>query len=164
MRTSKEIMPAVIDSLPGGFDDHNNVESIIDRVTRAILELGYDDFADAVTAHGGQSGSRSLIGNNAPINLIPSESDGICCSTVVAVARGGRDTKRGNGIRQVMRSLRAHLIDCLRETQLALVLTDTVDPLIKESREDLLAHGRRGVAVIVLHVVGNTINLINLGS
>ena len=41
MRTSKEIMPAVIDSLPGGFDDHNNVESIIDRVTRAILELGY---------------------------------------------------------------------------------------------------------------------------
>lgn len=164
MQKFKEIMPAVIDVLPGNYEDYDNLESIIDRVTRAISELGYDEFADSVIAHGGQSGGRSLLGNTGPVNLIPSSGSGSCCPTVVAVARGSRDTKRGNGIRQLMRSLRAHLIDCLHKTQVALILTDTVDPLISESREDLLAHGRRGVAVIVLHVVGNTINLIDLGS
>lgn len=164
MHNFKEIMLEAFDALPEGFDDYDNLEAIVDRVTQAIAELGYDDFADAVAARGVQSGGRSVLGNTAPINLIPSESGGVCCSTVLAVARGSRDNKRGNGIRQVMRSLRAHLIDCLHKTQVALVLTDTIDPLIKESREDLLAHGRRGVTVFVLLVVGNTINLIDVGS
>ena len=158
------IMSEIHDKLPINFDEYEQLHSIIRRVCEAIGEVGFKEFADAVTAHGGQSGGRSLLGNLGPINLIPADSGGVCCSTVVAVARGGRDTKRGNGVSQVMRALRAHLIDCLEKTKVSVIITDTIDPLTKESRQDLLAHMRRGVVVIVLHVVGNTINLVDLGS
>jgi hypothetical protein len=100
----------------------------------------------AVTSNGGQSGPDSMLGNTAPINLIPGKPGGLCCP--------GKKT----GFPQIMRDLRAHLIRCARQSKLAIVVTDVWDPkLIEESRQDLLAHQENGLKLVVMLVAGNTL-------
>jgi hypothetical protein len=111
----------------------------------------------AVTSNGGQSGPDSMLGNTAPINLIPGKPGGLCCPIVVAMASGSFRGKK-TGFPQIMRDLRAHLIRCARQSKLAIVVTDVWDPkLIEESRQDLLAHQENGLKLVVLLAAGNTL-------
>ena len=133
------------------------MQSIIRRISEVVSEFGYEEFAEMVLANGGQFGANSMIGNIGPINLIPSEGEGVCCPLVMGVAQG-RSASRRNGFPEIMRQLRAHLIRCSCRTNLVVILTDSWDPkLIGESKLDLIAHRELGVKVITLLASGNTI-------
>lgn len=137
--------------------ERENARSIIQRVSEVVAEMGYDELIRAVTSYGGQSGPNSMLGNTAPVNLIPGEGRGQCCPIVVAMASGSNRAKK-LGFPQVMRELRAHLIRCAGRTKLAIVITDVWDPkLVDESRKDLLAHQGNGLQLIVLLAVGTTV-------
>jgi hypothetical protein len=148
---------SVSNELDEDFDDRENLRSMIERITVAVSEIGYDGVAAAIVSHGGQSGRESMIGNLQPINLIPSESTGECCRLVLVVAHGGKASRK-RGFPSVMRQLRAHLISCARESKLVVILTNTWDPkLIEESRLDLLAHRQQGTKFVALLATGNSI-------
>ena len=155
--TPNELFESVADAIEIDSDEYQNAGSIIRRLSEAIAEQGYDDMIRAVTSNGGQSGPNSMLGNTAPINLIPGRPGGVCCPIVVAMASGS--SLRGKtGFPRVMRDLRAHLIRCARKSKLAIVVTDVWDPkLIEESRQDLLAHQENGLQLVVLLAAGNTL-------
>ena len=91
------------------------------------------------------------ISNNAAAqsyNVIPSdESSGMCTDLVVALASSKGHPK--NRLLNVMREVRAHLIQCIHHTEVVFILTDVWDPVkFRESEADLRAHIRRGVKLI----------------
>jgi hypothetical protein len=91
------------------------------------------------------------ISNNAAAqsyNVIPSdESSGMCTDLVVALASSKGHPK--NRFVNVMREVRAHLIQCMHHTEVVFILTDVWDPVkFRESEADLRAHIRRGVKLI----------------
>ena len=81
-------------------------------------------------------------------NVIPhGESAGICTDIVVALASSKGHPK--NRFLNVMREVRAHLIQCMHSTEVVFILTDVWDPVkFRESEADLRAHIRRGVKLI----------------
>ena len=81
-------------------------------------------------------------------NVIPyGESSGICTDTVVALASSKGHPK--NRFLNVMREVRAHLIQCMHSTEVVFILTDVWDPVkFRESKADLRAHIGRGVKLI----------------
>jgi hypothetical protein len=90
-------------------------------------------------------------GNNGPAqsyNVIPNdESSGMCTDLVVALASSKGHPK--NRFLNVMREVRAHLIQCMHHTEVVFILTDVWDPVkFRESEADLRAHLRRGVKLI----------------
>ena len=90
-------------------------------------------------------------GNNAPAqsyNVIPNdESSGMCTDLVVALASSKGHPK--NRFLNVMREVRAHLIQCMHSTEVVFILTDVWDPVkFRESKADLRAHIGRGVKLI----------------
>ncbi|MDE0783792.1 MAG: hypothetical protein OSB34_11485, partial [Planktomarina sp.] len=91
------------------------------------------------------------IYNNATAqsyNVIPSdESSGMCTDLVVALASSKGHPK--NRFLNVMREVRAHLIQCMHSTEVVFILTDVWDPVkFRESKADLRAHIGRGVKLI----------------
>ena len=81
-------------------------------------------------------------------NVIPSdESSGMCTDLVVALASSKGHPK--NRFLNVMREVRAHLIQCMHHTEVVFILTDVWDPVkFRESKADLRAHIGRGVKLI----------------
>src|SRR6185295_17169640 len=89
--------------LPG--DEIENASAIIMRLDEALGEVDLPTLVDAVTSEGGQDGPQSMIGNLAPINLIPGGQKGACCPILLALAVG-RSKRAPTGWASVMRRMR----------------------------------------------------------
>jgi len=152
-----ELSESIVNDIELEKEDKNNAESIIRRLSEEVAKRGYEDVIQEVVSKSGQTRSSSIVGNTAPINLIPGKPGAPCCTIVVAMASGSRKGKR-MGFPQTMRNLRSHLICCAQITKLAIVVTDVWDPkLLEESRQDLLAHKDNGLQLVVLFAADKTL-------
>ena len=90
-------------------------------------------------------------------NIIPSNAKaGVCTDLVIALASSSGHPKRR--FINVIRELRAHLIQCMHSTQTVFILTDVWDPVkFRESEADLKSHMRRGLKIIPGLVTKNSL-------
>ena len=81
-------------------------------------------------------------------NVIPNNAcAGVCTDLVIALASSSGHPK--SRFLNVMRELRAHLIQCMHSTQTVFILTDIWDPVkFRESEADLKSHMRHGLKII----------------
>ena len=106
------------------------------------------------------------IGSTAPLNFIPNSGlPGICCRTVLAVAHG---TRGKEGLGQVLRALRRHLIACAHptaglSTKTAVLVYDTERrSLFWDSRPDFEIHSQvNRVLFVKCFWDGRTLNVEN---
>jgi len=119
--------------------------SVIERAIRVLRH-----FVDMLSEMPDGIKSSQICDNAADqsYNVIPhGESAGICTDIVVALASSKGHPK--NRFLNVMREVRAHLIQCMHSTEVVFILTDVWDPVkFRESEADLRAHIRRGVKLI----------------
>ncbi len=143
-------------------ESRDEIERVLRSIGGLISEYGYDDLPDIIGDWGGQSGKSSMTGSTKPINIIPSRgSAGQCRPLLLAMARGS--SKRASGFTKVLRAVRAHLIKCQGTTRSVILLTDVWDrKLLIESLEDLRAHQRKGVAIVIGLVSGRSITPMHL--
>jgi hypothetical protein len=134
------------------FQDANvrgTARHVLERITQAIGEIGYDEFVEDVTSNDFHGGAQSLVGASS-INLIPSQTRGPCHLLLLAVSKGD---KKAVGFASIMRQVREHLIRC-KETKAVIVLCDHWHPgMLDEHLGDLRAHhDKHGVRFLFLMV------------
>ena len=95
-------------------------------------------------------------------NFIPSEGQKTSCHEVLlSIASGGTTSRKG--FSNVMREVRAHLIDCSSKTGAVLLLTNTWEPRrFNESKSDIEAHRRAGVVFVGGIISGDKITAMPL--
>lgn len=125
---------------------------VLERISNAVSELGYDYFVEDISSHDFLGGEDSPIGSNR-INLIPSLHKGACHPILVAVSRGVHRTA-ALGFPKVMRGVKTHLIECADKTKVTIVLCDHWDSksFMNEHFDELRAHNRKGVQFLFLLV------------
>lgn len=105
---------------------------------------------------------REMIGRNSDINIIPGVEAGICCPLAVALSMGDSMSHR-YGLRNVMRAVRRHLIDCFQDTGVMMIVTDVWSPrLLEESLGDLQAHENQGKHILFFLVNGSKLTLVSM--
>jgi len=134
-------------------DLRNQAKRVVDRVTKAIGEIGYDQFVGDVTDGAFHDGSSELIGfGDDRVNVIPGSHPGECRSLLVAVSKGD---KRAIGFTSVMRQVREHLIRCEGKAKGAIVLCDHWHPnMLDEHLGDLRAHHAKNRVRFLFLMVG----------
>ncbi len=121
-------------------------QHVLQRITQAIGEIGFNEFVDDVSSSDFHGGAQSLVGVSS-INLIPSHAQGRCHLLLLAVSRGD---KKAIGFSSIMRQVREHLINCA-ETKAVIVLCDHWHPgMLDEHIRDLRAHHKRCVRFLFL--------------
>jgi hypothetical protein len=110
---------------------------LIDLIVLDIVDIGYENFADNVTADELEGGAvlagRPLAGSSIEINVIPGTHPDDCRRVLLAVSRGaGR--KGSLGFERIMQMVKQHLIRCGQITRLVVFLCDNWDT---QSFEDL---------------------------
>jgi hypothetical protein len=121
---------------------------VLERISSAIAEIGYDQFVDDVCSDDFHGGSDSPVGTRQ-INLIPSRLTGAPQPLLLAVSKG---SKKRIGFPQIMREVRKHLID-FPVTRVVIVLCDYWSPeMLDEHIGDLRAHYGKGVRFLFLMV------------
>lgn len=125
-----------------------------DRVRKLIYDLqrvhsDYDiNQIQDILASGGQLFPG--MGQDGSIVVIPGDSPGHCAPIIIAIAKG-RDRRSRFGLPNVMREVRAHLINCFEIAEVVLLLTDQWDPqIMKESEYDFSAYSSRSIRQKVL--------------
>jgi hypothetical protein len=133
----------------------NGAPQWLDRVARAVSEMGFATFAEAVAQGStGKGGDGFFAG--AAINVIPGGVPGDCERTLVAVARG---IDSPHGFDPVMRRVREHLIAC-PVTKSVVVICDHWHPeIMKEHRGDLRAHHAHNNVQFLFLLAGTPRNL-----
>jgi hypothetical protein len=122
--------------------------NVLERITQAIREIGYDDFVEDLISGDFRGGPDSLVGANS-INLIPSAVPGGCQSLLLAVSKGN---KGALGFASIMRQVRERLILCPGTKSVIILGDNWLFPCLKESLGDLRAHHRKGVRFLFLLV------------
>lgn len=149
------------------------IVAIIERLSDVLEQIGrIDQVYRSITDGNGQWGDGSMIGSTSPVNIIPAEEDDFssCQRVLVAFAQGG--TRKRYGLKDVLKSVRTHLIGCGDSrcqpngpTQAVILVTDTWDPrIIKDSIEDFRAHMNSAVPKVFvgLLVNGNQVTIQSL--
>jgi hypothetical protein len=127
-------------------DAHGTAKRVLERLSQAIAEIGFDDFVEDVASGDFRGGQQSLVGVSE-INLIPSQTRGPCQLLLLAVSKGD---KKAIGFPSVMRQVREHLIRC-PVTKAVVILCDYWGPsMLDEHLGDLRAHHERGVRFLFL--------------
>src|SRR5262249_24863747 len=131
--------------------DVANASRILRRLQEALAEVEFGTLVDAIASEGGQEGPQSMIGNVAPINIIPGAKKGKCRSLLLAFALGR--CRRGIlGLPTVMTKVKTHLIECSGITRVVILVADTWDSaeFFAEYFDELKAHHRKGVRFVFL--------------
>jgi len=90
------------------------------------------------------------LGEGGDIVVIPGHGQASCAPIVLAIAKG-RDGRSRFGLPNVMREVRAHLIQCFEIAEVVILLTDRWDPdLMRESEPDFSAYASRPIGRKVL--------------
>ena len=146
MRGLRHFWHSVRESLPKGFKKTDELESIISRINKVIFDVGYDEFCALMVSENEIYTKDVMIGSKDLINVIPLKFfPGVCmpCVLVMAKERSGQFS-----FKDVMKELRALLINCAK-TQTVIILTDVWRPsLINSDKGDWRAHMNRGVHFI----------------
>jgi len=118
----------------------DRVLTLIDELSRILADSDIDTIRD-VLGSGGQL--FPWMGDDGGIVLVPGNGPDHCAPIVLAVAKG-KDGRSQNGLPNVMRELRAHLIRCFQCAEVVILLTDRWDPdLMKDSEGDFSAYASR---------------------
>jgi len=132
------------------------VAELVKRIEACLRESPFDDLVDRLTNRDDDLGFPS--GGGVPINVIPGTHKLACTALTLALAKGISPGSR-LGFTNVMRTVRAYLIDCERIAKAVLLLTDTWSPRhTEEHLEDVYAHARQGRYVIPHLVTGDRIH------
>lgn len=125
-----------------------------DQLKRALSVLRHflgmlNEMPDELT-----SGHLSSSSTSGCYNVIPNDQQAGICSDVVICHASSRGNRR-RSLRNVLRDLRAHLIDCSHTSEMVFILTDTWDPAqFRESEADLKSHIRKGKQVFAGLIAG----------
>ena len=121
-------------------ETRNRVGALIEALRRVLSDFDIDRLRD-ILASGGHLFPG--IGDDGSIVVIPGDSPGRCAPIVLAIAKG-RDGRSRYGLPNVMREVRAHLIQCFEIAEVVVLLTDRWDPdIMKESEADFSAYASR---------------------
>jgi hypothetical protein len=138
---------SLVDRLDVDDAERQTIHRVLDRILTAVSEVGYEHFIDDVTSGDLQLGPDTPIGSDT-INLIPSDTKGPCCTTLIAVSKG---EKRATGFPTIMQQVREHLIRCYQKTRVVIFFCDVWRPDILDAHiGDLRAHHDRGVRFVFL--------------
>jgi hypothetical protein len=115
-------------------DIEERVRNLLARIQEILRDYDLSSLTDLFD-DGGDVGQ--IIGSGR-ITVIPSEGNGPCNPIVLAVTSGNVGQK---GLKNVLRKVRSHLIDCFEVVEVVVVLTDRWDKNDwKESGDDFIAH------------------------
>jgi len=128
------------------------VDELINELQRMISENNIDRVCDIL------SNDRQLYPNifqDGGIVVIPGNGKGHCAPIVLAITKG-RDGRSKYGLLNVMRKVRAYMIQCFEIVEVVIMLTDRWDPdLMKESEADFSAYASRPYgSKIIIPIVG----------
>lgn len=126
----------------------DRVGALIDALRRILADFDIDRVRDILV-----SGDHLFpgVGDGGSIAVIPGDSPSHCAPIVLAIAKG-RDGRSRYGLPNVMREVRAHLIQCFEIAEVVVLLTDRWDPeLMNESEPDFSAYASRpsGAKIII---------------
>jgi hypothetical protein len=142
-----------IEEYAGQFEDPDisgGARRVLERITQAIGEIGYDEFVEDATSSNFQGGAQSLVGASS-INIIPGHVGGPCHKLLLAISKGD---KKAIGFPSVMRQVREHLILC-KETKAVIILCDHWYPrMLDEHIGDLRAHHEKHKVRFLFLMVG----------
>lgn len=131
------------------------VAELVKRIEACLRETPFDDLVDRLTNRDDDLGFPA--GGGVPINVIPGTHKLACTALTLALAKGISPGSR-LGFTNVMRTVRAYLIDCERIAKAVVLLTDTWSPRhTEEHLEDVYAHARQGRYVVPHIVTGDRI-------
>ena len=123
------------------------VEKLIDALRQVLSDFEIDQIRD-ILASGGQLFPG--MGEDGSLVIIPGDGKGRCAPVVLAIAIG-KESRSRYGLPKVMRSIRAHLIECFEIAEVVVLITDRWDPdIMKESEADFSAHASRSFGRKVL--------------
>ena len=126
----------------------DRVSVLIDALRRMLSDFDFDRVRDILASEGHLYPG---MGDDGGIVVIPGDSPARCAPIVLAIAKG-RDGRSRYGLPNVMREVRAHLIQCFEIAEVVVLLTDRWDPdIMKESEADFSAYASRpsGAKVII---------------
>ena len=113
------------------------VKRLIDTLRQLMSEHDIVQIRDILS-----SGTDLLPGINGGGSIVVISGDGSdrCAPVILAIAKG-RDARSRHGLPNVMREVRAHLIQCFEISEVVILLTDRWDAdLMKESEPDFSAY------------------------
>ena len=140
-------------------DIENFVADITESLGRMLESLPYQELIHRVS--GREATASSGLSSAEPISVIPGKQKAFCTTYTLAFAAEAA-SKRPYGFSNVMREVRATLIDCERITRAVVLLTDVWSPrLIDEHLRDIRAHERQGRFVVPHLVTGQHIVRLN---
>jgi hypothetical protein len=123
------------------------VDKLIDALRQVLSDLDLDQIRD-ILASGGQLFPG--MGDDGNLIIIPGDGKRRCAPVILAIAIG-KDSRSRYGLPKVMRSVRAHLIECFEIAEVVVLITDRWDPdIMKESEADFSAHASRSFGRKVL--------------
>ena len=124
-----------VPKLPAGL-----VRRIVERIADAILQRGFDAFADDIFMPGALGEVEGDEGG-ALFSVIPGDGPGKCAPLLIAVAHaGGRE-----GMSKILPKVRKHLIDCDPNPRAVIIVSDEWNPkILGDSLGDLKSHAAKG--------------------
>ena len=123
------------------------VNKLIDALRQVLSDFDIDQIRD-ILASGGQLFPG--MGDDGSLVVIPGDGKGRCAPVILAIAIG-KESRSRYGLPKVMRSIRAHLIECFEIAEVVILITDRWDPdIMKESEADFSAYASRSVGRKVL--------------
>ena len=135
-----------------------DILSVVSGLNRLISQHGYQ----SIFRYNPAAMVREMIVRTSDINIIPGVESGICCPLAVALSMGDSMSCR-YGLRNVMRAVRRHLIDCFQDTGVMMIVTDVWSPrLLEESLGDLQAHENQGKHMLFFLVNGSKLTLVSM--
>jgi hypothetical protein len=140
MNTSK--IQEILDQADANPKTRELVDRLIDTLLRVLSDYDLDQAID-ILARSDELAPE--LGVRGDIVLIPGEGAGRCAPVVLAITKG-RGGRSRYGLSNVMRAVRAHLIQCFEIAEVIILLSDRWDPdIMKESEADFLAHASRSI-------------------
>ena len=128
-------------------ETRTRVEGLINDLRKLLSDLDIEGIRE-ILADGG-----SLfhgVGEGGDILVIPGHGRARCAPIVLAIAQG-RDGRSRFGLPNVMREVRANLIQCFEIAEVVILLTDRWDPdLMRESEADFSAYASRPIGCKIL--------------
>lgn len=121
-----------------------------------LKDWDWEEIIEELFSDGGQSGDGAVF-DNPNVNVIPGVGKAACQPIVFALASGiGR---KRTSLGPVLVRLSEHLAECESITQLAVLVTDTIDPKTMQDRRRLFEiYQNKGVKFVLLLVRGKELH------
>jgi len=135
-----------------------DVSNLVGRLECWLNDVPYDRLVDKIILRDGVIDDPSVDGGL--ITVIPGDRK-IACNRLTLAVSIGTSTASSRGFPRVMRTVRAHLIDCADIAKIVVLLTDTWNPRMNtEHFRDVVAHARKGRYVVPHLVSGKKISMV----